>query len=394
MAITINSTPENYASAHDDLWFVVTSNNTAQTNFKYVFDVYVASTQVARVKSFPDPSSSKGIFNAGNIIRNYLTSYFKPQAGTQTLFTYDGNDIYVPYEVKYGEEYGGTTYTNLATNTVNAYNIYNPIFRDPSTSFFSGYVSEWLTGRDLNNVDVNFNESCFVSWMNASGADVSTTATIQLYNEDGTTQGSPYTTTSVNVSSFGLFDISPIAINTGYGSSIITSSVSNYGVKLNYASTSGDEIKCRVVCNPRYTPTTLHFLNSLGGYDSLTFRLVNKQSRSVDKKEYQQMHWSYNAGSTSMRTYNTNNVINAGNIPFSTNQQTTFKLRTDYLNATDWTWSRDLIASPEIYMKQGNYYYPVTIRTSNWEEKLKYVDKMNFLEIDIEYSRTINSQFR
>ncbi len=98
MAITVNSTPESYASAHDDLWFVATSTNVAQSNFKFVFDVYINSVQVARVKQYPDPTSSKGYFNAGNIVRNYLSSYFKPNS-TQTLFSYDGDDIYVNYEI-------------------------------------------------------------------------------------------------------------------------------------------------------------------------------------------------------------------------------------------------------------------------------------------------------
>jgi len=38
MAITIQQAPEALASMHDDLWHVVTSNNTGQEGFKYVFD--------------------------------------------------------------------------------------------------------------------------------------------------------------------------------------------------------------------------------------------------------------------------------------------------------------------------------------------------------------------
>jgi len=96
MAITINSIPEQYASLHDELWFVVDSTNKASTNFKYVFDVYVDSVLIARIKQFPDVTSTKGIFNAGNIMRNYAQSYFIPNT-SQILFSGSNNNLYKEY---------------------------------------------------------------------------------------------------------------------------------------------------------------------------------------------------------------------------------------------------------------------------------------------------------
>lgn len=394
MAITINSTPGNYASAHDDLWFVVGSNNTAQTNFKYVFEVFVNSVLVATVKQFPDPVNSKGIFNAGSIVRNYINTYFKPVSGSQTLWTYDGDDIYLPYQVRYGEEYGGTTYLNLASNSVNAYNFVNQPFVSLGSSELTGYVSDWLTRRDLANVDVNFNESTFVSWMNASGATVSMTATIRVIDETGTTVGSPVTTSSQTISTFSMMDISPAAINTMHGSTLIPATAYGYGIKLNYSATSSEEIICRIACQNKFTPVTLHFINQLGGYDSMTFRLVNKQSRSVEGKAYRRNAWQYDSGSTSMRRYNGNNVANPGDVQFSTEQSVSYKLRSGYVSTTDWSWLRDLIVSPEVYMTQNGYHFPVRIKTNNWEERVKYADKSNFLDIEIESSIKTYSQFR
>ncbi len=94
MAITVNSIPEQYASLHDDLWFVATSTNVASSNFKYVFDIYVDAVLVARIKQFPDVISNKGIFNAGNIMRNYAQSYFIPNAAT-TLFSGSNDNIFL-----------------------------------------------------------------------------------------------------------------------------------------------------------------------------------------------------------------------------------------------------------------------------------------------------------
>lgn len=393
MAITVNSVPEAYASAHDDLWYVVTSTNVASTNFKFVFDVYVNSVQVARVKQYPDPTTNKGYFNAANIVRNYLTSYFKPNT-TQTLFSYDGDDIYVSYDIKYGEEYGGTTYTNLTTASYKAFNYYNPPFRDPSTSYFSNFVTKWISNRDLSNIDCTFSEKCHIGWMNASGSTTSMTATIQKYSESGATVGSPSTGASDTISSFALLDISPAAINTYLGSSFISSSDYAYGVKLNYSSTSSQEIKVKLNCNPRYTPVSLHFLNQLGGYDTLMFRAVNRESRSMESKSYQQMNWQYNSGTTSMRTYDTYKRINPGGVKYAVNQTVNYALKSDYLNQTNYNWVKELIGSPEVYMEVNGYYYPFNISTSNWQEKLRVADKMFNLEIEGEVNQKINSQFR
>ena len=393
MAITVNSVPEAYASAHDDLWYVVTSTNVASTNFKFVFDVYVNSVQVARVKQYPDPSTNKGYFNVANIVRNYLSSYFKPNT-TQTLFSYDGDDIYVTYEIKYGEEYGGTLYTNLTNVTYRAFNYYNPPFRDPSTSYFSNFVTKWISNRDLSNIDCAFSEKCHIGWMNASGTTTSMTATIQKYSESGATVGSPSTGASETISSQALLDISPAAINTYLGSSFISSSDYAYGVKLNYSSTSSQEIKVKLACNPRYTPISVHFLNQLGGYDTIFFRAVNRESRTVESKLYQQMNWQYNAGTTSMRSYDSFKRINPGGVKYTVNQTVTYALKSDYLNQTNYNWVKELIASPEVYMEVNGYYYPFNISTSNWQEKLRVADKMFNLEIEGEVNQKINSQFR
>lgn len=391
MAITINSTPEAYPSMHDDLWYVVTSNNTAQTGFKYVYDVYVNSSIVARIKSFPDPTSGKGIFNASNIVRNYWTSYFKPNP-TQTVWSYTGNDIYVNFEIRFGEEYGGVLYTNLSSGTYRAFNFYNPVFRNPSTSYFQPYISKWLTNRDKSKLECSLSEKLYVGWMNAAATTPTITFTVQKYLNGGSADGSPQTSANYTASSFVLLDISPAAINAHFGSTVISSSTYSYGVKINYGGTSSDELKILVACNPKFTPVTMHFLNQLGGYDSFMFRLVNKQSRNIQRKEYERLNWQLQTDT--MRTYDTYNRMYEGSNVYAVSQDVSFKLQSDYVNQTDYTWLNELIGSPEVYMEQGGYYYPIAVKTTSWEEKLRAADKMFNMQLEVDYGRTINSQFR
>ena len=391
MAITINSTPENYPSLHDDLWYVVTSDNVAETNFKYVFDVYVNSSLVARIKTFADPQTGKGVFNAANIVRNYWASYFKPNPSA-SFWAYNGDDIYVPFEIRFGEEYNNTTYLNLASGNYKAFNFYNPLFRNPSTSYFQPYVSKWLTNRDKRKLECSLSEHLFVGWMNQAASTTSLTFTVQKYLQGGVPDGAAITSASVSTESFVLADLSPAAINATLGDAIISDSTYQYGVKINYGGTSSDELIVLVACDPVFTPVNLHFLNQLGGYDSFMFRAVNRQNRSMERKQFEQSNWKLNG--SAMQQYDAFNKLYEGANVYTVQTAVTFKLQSDYINQTDYTWLNELIASPEVYMEQGGYYYPLAIKSSNWDEKIRAADKMFNLTLEAEYGRKINSQYR
>lgn len=391
MAITINSTPEAYPSAHDDLYFVVGSNNYAQAGFKYVFDVYISNTLITRIKLFPDPSNTKGIFNAGSVVRSYLAGYFKPNA-TTTAFAYTGNDLYINYEIRFGEDYGGTTYTNLTSGQYRAFNFVNPIFRDWTTSFYQPKINTFLTTRDLTKGEVTMTERLYTGFMNTAAVSTNLSLTVQKYTESGATDGSSSTGNTVSCSSFVLFDLSPAAINAYLSASFITAATYQYGVKVNYGGNQSSEFRVKLVCNPRWTPVSMHFLNKLGGYDTFAFRLVNRREGTVERKSFEQMAWGYNAGS--MTRYDSFKKINAGNNTFAVNETVQFKLTSDYINETDYLWLKDLITSPEVYYENGGYYYPVSIMTNNWAEKNRIADKMFNFELSVEFAQKINSQYR
>ncbi len=391
MAITINSTPEAYPSAHDDMYFVATSDNVAQAGFKFVFDVYISSNLVSRIKLFPDPTNAKGIFNAGGIVRDYIAGYFKPNT-TQTSFSYTGNDIYIDYEVRFGEDYGGTTYTNLASGTYKAFNFVNPIFRNFSTSYYQPKINTWLTSRDVAAADVQMGEKLYAGWLNTAGTTTNLSLTIQRYLNGGGNDDTARTGGAIGCSAFVLFDLSPAAINAYLGETFITASTYQYGVKVNYGGNQSTEFKVRLACQPRWTPVSLHFLNKLGGYDTFQFRLVNRRSAQVEKKSFEQMTWQYSGGS--MSRYDSYNRINPGNSTFAVSETVSFKLTSDYINQTDYLWLKDLITSPEVYYEVAGYYYPVAIGTNNWDEKIRAADKMFNFDLNVQFAQKINSQYR
>ena len=124
MAITINTSPSGSPSVHDALWHVCTSDNSGSTDMKYVFDVYVGSTQLVRVKQFPEPSNGKAYFDASPIVRNEFTyEWFAPiNTSAYVAEPSMSGEIGVVYQLRVGEEVSGVTTLNMASGNVSGFN--------------------------------------------------------------------------------------------------------------------------------------------------------------------------------------------------------------------------------------------------------------------------------
>lgn len=404
MAIVINSSPDNYSSLHAPLWYVLGSNSTNQTNFKYVCEVFVGGNLVATLKSFPQPVTGKGIFNVAPVIRNYWASYFKPDIVTPSAFSYTGSDIYVDFEIRFGEEYGGTTYLNLVSSTKRAYNYIQNYLYTPSSPMYltpleyeTQYQGNFITSRDIANIYFNKERLqtgyLFISFL--SDAENTTkvhSIDVSVWNGSTTTN---YTGANVSFKDFALLDISPRAINDYLGTTAISSTTLYYDVKIKIAGVLKNTARVYLSCTQNDV-VTLHYLNSLGGYDTFDFTKVNRQTRNIEKSSFESIEWGYKDGvfDGSMNRANTYGVMYGGTNQFVTRQRLSYKLISDWLSYVDYLAIKDLIGSPEVYLERGNFFLPVQISTNTWTEKKRYADKNYNLELDIEIGNPINSQFR
>lgn len=409
MAITIKSIPADFGSLHDDLWFVVSSTNAQLDNFKYVFDVNVSGSLVARVKNTPNPSGegSYGIFNAAPIVRNYLTNYFEP-SGT-TVLQHTSDRIKIDYTIQFGEEVSGTLTTNLASGAYSGYNSYPPLFFDSILTLGGGdgdlllstqyenlllgnYKDQWLTDRNKDNIELIYGKRLFISWL--KDLYPAATVEIQKINEDGSNSGASSTGASVSLTGeFSLFNFSAANINDYLASTFISEPTYGYKVRLNFGGgINSNWLTIIHVCYERTNPVNVHFLNQLGGWDSFGFNLINKRSTDFERKSFRRA--AYQLDGYDMRNIDGFNRFNEGTINFSTQHKDGYRLISDYITENDYHWLAQLVGSPLVYLEIRGAYFPIIIKTNNYTYKLDKSDQLFNLEIDIEISKYNNSQYR
>ena len=382
MAITSESVPGSYTSAHDSLWHIVSSTNVAQSSFKYVFDIQVSSATVATLKNYPD-SGNYGVLDVAPIIRNYLGSGFNPSGSS--LLQYAGSFLFVDYTILFGEEYGNTTYANLTSATAKGWNY----SLNPFRTSISTYTNKFLTTRDRTAGEVISGEKFFITYFNANLSAV--TATIQKINEDGSNSGSSSTGGTLSSLSSLLLDLSPTAINTYLGSSFITDAT--YGYKVTIGS---DTMIIKQVCAPRFTPINLVFQNQFGGYDTFSFRLLNRQQKSFKRTTYQTA--DYQRSGTSMAFKNSSGVHYGGVQALATQIDWSYLVTSDYVSAIDYALGSELLASNEVYLHLINGgtsdYYPIVMKDTNYQEKVSTSDKLFNYQLQFDLGQKQFSQFR
>lgn len=388
MAIVLNNTPQDYSSAHGDLVYtayesVKANDPVTYVNYKYVCDVYINGTMVVRLKAFPNPTNKRGIFNIGMIVRNYVNALFNPTNNAvkaQEMAAY-----FASVQCKFGEEYNGTLTTNLTIDTArNFYNHYNGRLVGGYT-ILPNYLDTFATNRaSVTNVQLNGGQ-VFIPYF------PTTTGTITLNAKAYDSAGNKIADNSINVApttSFALqqLNVSPIALNTTVAGSI-PANTAYYTI-----TAGGKTYTFNIYCEARYTPYTLHFLNQLGGYDSIDFPKVSKKSVDITKKSFTQLGYIINADGS--MTYYNGTVLNDNTIVFYGDAVENKVLNTDYISESAASWLAELVKSPQIYLEQSGYYIPVLITDPKYDYKTRAVDRLISLTVNIKFGDDQNVQYR
>lgn len=408
MAITIQSSPATYASMHDDLWFVASSTNVGETSFKFVYDVYVNGSQVSRTKVFPAPSAegSYGIFNSSPMVRSYVTNYFEPSGNS--ILVASNDKIKVDYTLQIGEEFvsGGNLVTtlNMASGALSAYNYYPPLFADIffvnndtplvlsdyyENLLIENFTDDWLTERDNQQISIEYGDNFYATYLKITAGTYS--AWVDVVNE----AGAVVDTASGNITLSGqmnLFNCQAGHINSWAGRTLITDASYGYHVYLKRGVAISRKLQFIQKCYPKFKQYNLHFLNRLGGWDTMKFALVNRRSTELQRASYRRNDWQLSGNR--MTNIDSYNKYNETTLNYAIQHKDKFHLISDWVTYQDYEWLAQLVASTITYIEVQGAYFPVTIGINTYEYKVKNADKLYNFEIDIEVGKYLTSQFR
>lgn len=388
MALVINNNPPAYASMHGDLIYTVyNATNYTQAGYKYVCDVYINGVMRYRGKTFPNPVNNNGIFNIGTVVRNYIATQLNPITNNLRAQELQSNDWYLDVQCKIGEEYGGTLYTNLLIDTSRrVYSHYNGRIVGVQT-ILPSYLDKALSNRPYEGRVMLSDPFCFVPYFPTSAANI----TVQIKNYDlagnlVSTQNATVVPTAANY--LQQLNVAPGAINALFPN-MITAGVGYYTVKIGATSI----YKFTIVCESKYIPYTLHFLNQLGGFESFTFPKVSRITYENEKKKFTQLPYRVD-GSGVVSYSNGNSVLYDTATVFASRYKEKRRITSDVMSDAEYAWLRELITSPVVYLQEGSYLTPVVITDTNYERRKFINDKITALQVNIEFGEQYNTQFR
>ncbi len=387
MSITLIN-PSGYPSAQDNLWSIAYSSNSGQVDFKYVFDVFVDGVQLVRTKVFPEPSNGRGYFDAMPIVKNEITyGWFQPVSTTfnqeMTLTASDTLNEKI-YQLRVGEDYSGTTYLNLVSGNVTTYNYSAPLFKRRQINIGQKF-NNWLTNRPLN-IKAKLTDKILIPLFTDSFKWVN----IKLYNQSNSLINSYIANFTSTTKKYVELDIGTTAISQRIFASF--TDVKYYTLQLLNASSVGsatvlsDIIRVDIDCNPNYTPINLYFINAFGMFDTARFDLASRLTMDVDRKTFEQRNYTFN--NSSVDYYDANNVYNESKINYGSKSNHSYRLTMNYPSDAEYIWLAELIVSPQIYAEIDGNYYPVSIKSNNYEYSTYTNNRLKALEIDIDLNQT------
>lgn len=168
--ITILETPVKVSPVYNPIYTKVSSNQTTQEGFNFLFDLYVNGIFVTRTNLLPRPGTTQTIYSPARILESYVNYDL-----TQNVVDFTPNtNCMAKYKIVYGEEYvlywyydsinkdtiTSTSYTILTSTTKHNYIVDDDIIitQDPGFTYakYNG-IHKVVTVIDDYNILINVN---------------------------------------------------------------------------------------------------------------------------------------------------------------------------------------------------------------------------------------------
>jgi hypothetical protein len=425
MAISIVQAPQEFTPIGNPIIYLLTSTNVSNPAFRFVGDVKIGSTVIARLKSAPNPSNNKGVFNIREVLREYISV-------TNSAFnegSYGVTNMSSAVTVEFREQWSGTVQTTYVDDSFTVIAGAQTTLDFPSYVYTgwvmegnTAYTKHLLTNRpestiSINNVAYKQGGMLYIPCTSSSSSNID--SIIYQYIVDGelqrefamkTVNYNFHNTSTTNTNNFLLIPFSPYEIsvidssntsdalpgnNTTTGKTFeeLTEIRIYLGVNYDtdipsidiYPLANGEQyytLKLKEECT-RFDFTEIHFQNQLGGVDSYVFTKPNRESVSIQRTQSSKPLNGFNSDG-SFYNYTQESYSNfISNVDYSK----TFTVSSDWLSDAEFAWLSELVQSPKVWLYKDTIgFIPIIIQDTQYNKWKRDFDQLHTLTISYKYT--------
>ena len=382
MSITIISALPSLLPVGNSDVVVVSSNNTASANFRYVCDVS-GSLSSARLKCDKLPTTNNGFFGVSKVVETLIA----PKIPQLTSGWQDGGYA-VNTNLTFREEFGSPP--TVATGGTESASLiaWQAAFRQQDYAAYSpsGYQANTIAGATVtvSNRPTSYTlasaDHDFLGFLIKAGS--TPVAEIQYNDTSGasarvfTVTGSSNISNYFNMGALGLYNLTAGQTSDSDDGSVLFPLVgASYTVRLILDDAADDKDRTPTYtitidnCQ-RYNDLRVFFRNMYGGVDGYTFTRMNRQRVDVDRKTY-----GYNASVYGDDVYDKQ---------WSVTYRDTYTLNSDWLTDAEFTWLQEMIYASECWIQLGTQLVPVVVQTNTYNVRKRVVDKLQQISLDVQ----------
>ena len=397
MAVTFHTQPQLFTTGSNPVVWSFSSDQTFQTNFSYIVEVYINSILHSTHQVFPQ-NGIYAKFNASEIVRGLLSSPLITDGTLITLYSSAFDSV----NIKVYEQYGATPaiFANATSQTKYVFNAalrhqdfvnWDYLDYDVSTSNMMGSGMKYLTSWPRTYKYLcGLTEKVFLGFISSdSGLSVD----IRLYDS----ANALIAASLGNIITFQrltVLDASPQTLidNTTLTSGDFSTCV-YYTVRSNGTGGFGSPGRSEVFkiyidteCQ-RYPSRRLHWLNKFGVWDSFTFDLVSTDSTKVEGNRYEKEKGIWEDENYVYPLYQGEGTT------FSKRAEDTLTLNSDWLKQDVQQWLvRELYESPKVYLESSGSFEPVNVTNASYKLKVSRRDGLIQELVEIQRTYSFNSQ--
>jgi len=407
MAITILQEPKKFTPAYNENWFVASTTNQSQANFKFVVDIvfFGDASYTRRIKRNIYPgSTNKLVIDVHRIIENYLTDDIDLATDEVT----PNANSWKGYIIRIGEEYGATptVYPNLAQSNIilawnAAINFEQFVTYSSGTCLLGSSGSTFLTNSPSEQ-NVSIDEKGWLYMIQNPNGQTFSQAEVKTYNGNTLVQtvlvNNAYSAPASSGDCFLRMPSAPASLNLIPGGSlnsgsqpIIGSNITRYTIRtLDTGIPNGSSSVTKtynIVSNcSDHTKYRLHFLNRLGGFDSFSFIKGSQMTDTISKYNYKKPKGELTGSSFGYT------ISDRLTTQYQTEVKTAYQINSDWIDDYESEWLRELLSSPIIFWEKDGNLIAINITDVSYIAKKALTDMTFNLTVTFQTSYTNQMQ--